>query len=202
MILDKIVTSAPSDRRSGENQKARPKTYLATITSVVMAALLVTGCTEGTENQQSGSAGFVGPGSQQVDANNAMSLFKTVCIETLPQFAKAPSRIAAYPFRQSPQTGTYFHTDLDLSFKLGKMRGSGKKFCSMVFTSKEKADKLSLLMSLSAATGSSTKNPSIGIDPQNGASSIVLTNGAQFSFIPTGRQGGQTYYRALLVAAK
>lgn len=75
----------------------------------------------------------VGPGPDPAPPAEAARIFAGVCAATLPDFRAAPAAIAALPLRQNPQTGTWYHRQLDLSVKLHRL--NGENVCSVVFSS-------------------------------------------------------------------
>ena len=155
-------------------------------------AILVAGCME-TQPTTAVSRGDVRPGTHQVDGIIASGLFGQICVETSPKFSRTRSVIAALPFMQHPETGTYYHQNLDLSVKL--TNGANDSTCSMVFASKDSPMQLSIIMSVAAGS------PSIGIDPSGHSSSTTLPNGAQMRFLSVGRTAGKNYYTAAINAA-
>ena len=158
----------------------------------LIAALGLAACVPGGATAPSGQAATSGdsgvnPGAEMADGISAMLIFTRVCLDTQPHFKKAPAVLADLPFRQRPETGTYYHQNLDLSVKLVGGR------CSMVFTSADDPTQLGILMS--AASG----NGQMSIDPNTGAASTVTKNGARLEFEPIGRSKGRNWYRAVLI---
>lgn len=135
----------------------------------------------------------LGPGAQEVDGLIAATMFRRVCVDTAPSFARARSEIAAMPFVQHPETGTYYHRNLNLSFKL---LDSGPKRCSIVFGSNESAGQLAIFMA------TSTGSQNIAIDPSTNTSTAQLPNGAQFGFEKTSRYQNTNYYNAFIQARR
>ena len=72
-----------------------------------------------------------GPGAELVPASQATKLFTQVCARTEPSFSAAPARLGG-AYAQNVSTGTYFHQQLNLSFKIN---ANGQNGCSMVFRS-------------------------------------------------------------------
>jgi len=130
-----------------------------------------------------------GPGPDDADGLMSAMMFGRVCVDTAPSMARARQEIASLPFVQHPETGTYYHTNVNLSFKLGT---GGDRSCSMVFGTREEAGGLAILFA--ATTGAS----SIELDPDRGSAAANLPNGGRFSFRPGTRHGGLTFYNAYI----
>lgn len=133
------------------------------------------------------------PGPYQVDGMGAGMIFARVCAETAPSFRNAPTVMADMPFRQHPETGTYFHQNFDLSIKLMP------KSCSMVFTSTEDAAEIGLFVATSVAV-SQPGQPAVDIDPDTGATATKGPHGTRLEFVPMGNSNGRNFYRAVLIA--
>ncbi len=166
------------------------------------AALALSACTQTTQLPETpdpaARSQSVGPGPGLVQGAQASTMFKQICVDTLPRFAGAKKSIGALPFRKHPKTGTYFHTDLDLSIKIGKFAGSSQNRCSMVFASRDDPTQLALFMSLGVKSSAASGNVPIGVDAKAGAAGMNLSGGAKFTFAPTGRSDGRNYYRAVI----
>ncbi len=107
------------------------------------AVLVLAACVE-----QTASSGDVGPGPELADPVIASMMFSDVCVDTAPSFAGAPRVLQSLPFRQHPETGTYYHTNLNLSFKV--FSDGGRRICSIVFATDEAPGPTTLIL---AATG-------------------------------------------------
>ncbi len=102
-------------------------------------ALGMAGCDapQGSSASASAVAGKVpvsrsaGPGAGDVSVAEGSALLQRVCVETLPDFRSAPARLAQLPFVQNAVTKTYFHRQLNLSFKISPGR------CSMVMAGRD-----------------------------------------------------------------
>lgn len=77
------------------------------------------------------SAPDADPGEQLPTAAAAGTLFANVCLATAPSFVAAPLALLTEPFTQNSTTGTYYHDNLNLSFKL--IDEGGRLRCSLVF---------------------------------------------------------------------
>ena len=156
----------------------------------LLAGAVLSGCVENTSNmaEKSGPVA-VGPGSLNVDLVTAVSMFKKVCVKNAPHFANSPKVLASLPFQQSPSTGTYFHKELNMSFKVRGAKGS--KVCSMVFVSKVPATQLAI--SFGASTSA---DGNIGVDPDGGASKAKGPSGTTMTFKSQGSAKGRASYFA------
>lgn len=134
--------------------------------------------------------GPVDVGSTPLSLSQAATFWTNICVETQPTFRAAPEALAARGFVQNPSTGTYFHQQLDLSFKL---IGTGRDtLCSMVFVSIETPSVLGITL----ASGS-TAGGEIGIDRASGATTTNTRTG-EMLFRPGTVQDGKTFYRAVM----
>lgn len=160
-----------------------------------LAALSMSACVPSTENAASTgqTTGPVEPGAEQADGLLAMAMFSDICIKTSPSFRGAPAALAKLPFRQHPETGTYYHRNVDLSVKLMPKR------CSMVFTSKDDPGQLGMIAGTTTAMADQDTG-SMGLDPDTGAASTIARNGTLIEFTPTGRQHGRSWYRIVAIA--
>lgn len=164
--------------------------------TAVVAMLAVGACTPTVDSPAVNGAvatGPVGPGSEQADGLSAMALFSDVCIKTSPSFRGAPAALKKLPFRQHPDTGTYYHQNLDLSIKLMPKR------CSMVFTSRDNANSLGIIAGTTAAMADQDTGE-MALDPTSGAASTVAKNGTKVEFAPMGRDHGRNWYRIVAIA--
>ncbi|MGL5009606.1 MAG: hypothetical protein ACRC6I_06955 [Paracoccaceae bacterium] len=130
----------------------------------LLAALALSACV-GSGKPTPNTFTDIGPGAAAADAATASLLFARICADTAPSLSAARSELAALPFRQAPDTGTYFHTQLDLSFKL-RTEG-GQNICSMVFGTTDDPQSAALL--LAAAGSGSQANIRIAPPTQRGA---------------------------------
>lgn len=77
----------------------------------------------------------VGPGAQSPDPAVVPGLFRTICLDTLPDFANAESQMLnSGLFLRNERTGTIYHQTLNFSGKV-LTADSGKLQCSVVFYS-------------------------------------------------------------------
>ncbi len=118
----------------------------------------------------------VGPGNSLVDAVTAGSMFAIVCAETAPSFANAPAELASLPFVRHPETGTYYHHNLNLSIKLMP------KACSMVFASNEDASVIGLILASGVSGQSGSKSNEIAVNPDSGNASANGPGGTKMRF--------------------
>lgn len=155
-------------------------------------AAVLAGCVQPTSAVAPAVDSGVGPGSASVDEMDASMIFSKVCGDTAPSFRKAPSVMKGMAFRQRPETGTYYHQNLDLSIKLFPKR------CSMVFGSK--SDPLQLGLMLAAAAGVNSGSNEVSVDPDSGASATKGPKGTSFRFEPGPLHDQYPMYRAVLIA--
>jgi len=135
----------------------------------------------------------VSPGSTPVDATTAAILFKKVCVENYPDTAKTDAAIKSMPFAQNLVTGTHYHRNFDLSFKVN---GGGEPMCSMIFSSRDKAFLLAVAMASTASiSGEATFHPDTGDGHADGP------NGSVFRFRAATKNGRKKYYHAVLIPA-
>ena len=148
--------------------------------------LALTGCVENTSTASKAAEGAeVQPGPANVDMVSAVSLFDRVCAKTAPRFSGAPKALASLPVRQHPDTGTFYHQNLNLSFKVTVGRG-----CSMVFVSKERPGTLALAF---GSTLSSDGN--VSMDPSTNNSFAKGPAGTEMNFITRKSAGrGARYF--------
>ena len=127
------------------------------IKSAVAAALILAACPLPAAAQQAP----VEPGPNAVDPLDAAVLFQQVCTASAPDFTGVPKVLSALPFQQHPETGTFYHRDLDLSFKVQDR--DGEMQCSMVFGTEmlDSSDTLALTLA-----GSGAPMETIVTDPQ------------------------------------
>ncbi len=135
----------------------------------------------------------VGPGPSSVPGTEAVQMFMRICAATLPVFRGAEQVIAGYPLRQHPDTGTYFHTDLDLSVKLHVLDGDA--VCSLVFSSPDSEQAL-VRAFVDSVTGLYSQPAQV--EQAGGATIAYLPGGAVFEFTA----GDSGLYRALMAAGE
>ncbi len=155
---------------------------------------LLSACDE-TSTTATSTPTAVGPGPYAVNVIDAAVMFGRVCAQSYPSLSKARAAVLELPFVQDPRTGTYFHQNLDLSFKLTD--SSGAKFCSMVFGSKEKD---STLVGITVATSVPTfikgASDSLVVGETDGSVTVRVSNSSNFFVQPTIRSNGRNYYAA------
>jgi len=95
------------------------------IAGVLLVALAACQITTGET-----SVGLVEPGDKSPDTISAGSLYKQICTDTAPSFRGAVSELESLPFVQHPETGTYYHQNLNLSIKL--IETDSFRQCSML----------------------------------------------------------------------
>lgn len=128
------------------------------------------------------------PGPTLVGVSQAVKYFGDVCVDNAPGFANAPAALAAPTFAQNPATTTYFHRQLNMSFKLIRERGG--LTCSMVFVSGADAEDLGLALAFR-----SSRQGQIGADPETGIVAADGPGGTAMAFFPL---DNSNYYRAVL----
>jgi hypothetical protein len=166
----------------------------------LIAFFALTACEEATsssDNVGQSQTAEIGPGDEPAEGVLASTLFSDVCVKTAPSFKSAPQVLQALPFQQHPETGTYYHQDLNFSVKLHEINDT--RTCSMVFASPDEKDQLALLFSLSVAAN--TGKPNVSVDPNTATSSTDGPGGTKFTFFPAGKAGGLQYFRAALTAS-
>lgn len=159
--------------------------------SLCLAAVALAGCVASAPAENGGVSSRdsgVGPGSDPVDEVSAGMIFSSVCGDTAPSFRKAPAAMAKMPFRQRPETGTYYHQNLDLSVKLMPKR------CSMVFGSRADAGQLAILLT------AASKSTEVVIDPNTNAARGKGPKGTRVEFDPMNMRDLSPMYRAVLIA--
>jgi len=109
------------------------------ITIVLTGATLLAGCVDAAKPVSPPTGSIlvdpsVGPGPSPATPKQAGVLFAQICIATLPNFEGAAAKLSAPPFKQNSTTGTYYHQQINLSFKL--MKEDGKPVCSLVYGAK------------------------------------------------------------------
>ncbi len=155
---------------------------LPALASLFLSALVpLSACAEtgGSPMVPAAAASNVGPGPNEPDSAMAMGLFRQVCLDTGVDLAKARKVVEAGPYRQNSGTGTYYHSSLDLSFRL-RPEG-GKPVCSMVIGTSESPSSIALL---AAATG------------QSAPKGVEVSVGGSQSF------GGRNYIRIFAIGQK
>lgn len=149
---------------------------------VLVACFALAGCV--APQGVAPTSGEVGPGSARVDAMDAAFIFSDVCVKTAPGFAKAPAAMQSMPFAQHPETGTYYHKNLDLSIKLMPKR------CSMVFRSGDDT------MMVGIAMSGAVPAPEIALDPITDGTTAKGPKGTTLTVSPV----GNGMFRAVLIA--
>ena len=83
------------------------------------------------------TAQSVDPGTlPAVPADRAVALFAAICGDSLPNFDSATDRMSANGITDAAQTGTFYSSRENLSFKITDGPGAGKT-CSMVFATQD-----------------------------------------------------------------
>jgi hypothetical protein len=113
------------------------------------------------------ASGPVEPGTDKISGVDAAIMFSQICLDTKAQPAKAKAVLAELPFRQHPQTGTYFHQNLNMSVKL--MADGGKPVCSMVVATTSDP-------TLSITTAASAANLTAAVRAVNGPDGVKYTH--------------------------
>jgi hypothetical protein len=129
----------------------------------------------------------VKPGPTAVSLVDATMMFDRVCVSHYPDLKASEAEIRKMPFRQA-STGTWFHQQLDLSFKLIPER----RACSLVFGSRE--DPMQLALALAAQA---TRNQQVGF-ALTGQTMTKGPAGSTFEFSPTSRGSNRSYFHAVL----
>ncbi|MBW6418993.1 hypothetical protein [Celeribacter sp. PS-C1] len=156
-------------------------------------AFSLTACVDGTTSPT--TSGPVAPSSKSVDLTGAVTLFQSVCLDGAASPAKAKAAIDGLPMRQHPETGTYYHNSLNLSFKL--IQDDGVSTCSMVFASRDPAGQLAIAFSAAAQSDSSIK-----VDVASGYAEANGPKGTKFTFRPVPISGDVPLYNARLTSGK
>ena len=164
---------------------------------LLLAVPMALAACEDVPSSTGGSAGAVGPGPHQVDGTVASIMFSQICAQTYPNIEAARAEIVKLPFTQHPQTGTYYHRALDLSFKLTK--SSDRQSCSMVFaTTNRYQGALGILVSAGVGSAGIATENKIGLDPATGATVMKLKQNGTFAFRATSSTGSRVYYNAII----
>lgn len=111
------------------------------------------------------------PGSQPVQVSRAVSVFNDVCGASLPNFNRAPQRMARHGLTNRAATGTVFSPKENMSVKVLPGPGIGKT-CSLVFAST--APPPAALKTLQAAYGPLVSSPLGLAAPYPGRRTVVL----------------------------
>ena len=119
------------------------------LTILAACAAVLAGCEE-TNTVSSNPTSTVGPGTRSVSAIDAGILYNRVCAEHAPNFSGTPAELATLPFRQNPETRTYYHTALNMSFKL--IETAEYRQCSMVIGARSYKNSDAIII-LAAASG-------------------------------------------------
>jgi hypothetical protein len=131
-------------------------------------------------------------GTAPLDAQTAAKFFSAVCLDTVPGFGNAGAALQANGFAPNPETGTYYHPRLDLSFHV-------EGGCSMVFGSDATPGEIGLAFAM--ATAAAAGSGEIGLDPVSGATTVPGPAGTLMRVEPFTAPSGQSYFRALLAPA-
>lgn len=203
MTIKNPYISIPFNNQNGSGRKRG----LRLLSVFAMAAFTLAGCMESQQQNSpiattgSGDEQVVAvltdpaseavlPGSKAADWDEALGIFESVCVKTYPNMTAAKAAVSKLPFAVNPQTGTYYHKNLDLSIKLFEGR---PKACSLVFGSRQ--DFLEVAIPFAAITGSGA-NIEIFETPR----SAVTTgpNNSTFVIQPFGNDPKRNYYNAVL----
>lgn len=164
----------------------------------ILAAALLTACSPLVHEVQL-DTGDIRAGETLIAKETATRLFQDVCIKTAPRFHAAPSNAASHGFRVSPETGTYYDSQRNVSFRI---QTQGRPVCSMVFGSHDRPQLLAVY--LAAATHPVAQHPKqtsrIGVDPFFGRTQVKLRHGQIMTFNPRVKDNGIQYYRAAITA--
>ncbi len=87
-------------------------------------------------------------GTGEPDMLTTGLLFQSVCGETLPRFRRAERILENRGFVRNPDTGTYYHQSINLSFRIGTANGS--PVCSMVAIGRSIDDTMPLSIAVAA----------------------------------------------------
>jgi len=144
----------------------------------------------------------VGVGPELVAPMQAAEMFKTVCVDTLPDFKKLPAVLSELGFVPA-ETGTFFNNTDDLSFKV-QAHELGP-LCTMVFGGDPVSDPFDVTILLAAVALDADKNEKseTGIEILEDGVSVraLLVDGS--SFVATHFVHGEPpaiFYRAGLLA--
>ena len=87
----------------------------------------------------------VGPGSQTPDPTTIPGLFRTICLDTLPDFAGSESRmLASGLFLLNESSGIIYHQTLNFSAKI--QENEGRIQCSVVFYSDQPTETVGTIL--------------------------------------------------------
>lgn len=131
-------------------------------------------------------------GEAPLPSRTAAKFFDAVCLRNAPGFGGAAAALAANGFAPNPETGTYYHPTLNLSFHV-------EDRCSMVFASDAPATEIGLAFgaATNAATGTAGE---VTLDPVSGAASAPGPASTRMTVEPFAAPSGEPYFRALLGA--
>ncbi len=138
----------------------------------------------------------VGPGKGKVDAIFGSLMFSDICAKTLPRFRSAPSVLAKMRFKQSPETGTYFHQSLDMSVKLFEQ--NGRQVCSMVFSSREEPMLLAMMFGTSVISATNSDN-ALTLGDGDDIVSVALPRGAKFRLLRQVIKGRKLFHAYIIL---
>lgn len=114
----------------------------------------------------------IGPGSAPISAADAANLFGGICAKNHADHAKAKAAAEEQSFVPSPETGTYYDSRRDVSFKFLPDE-DGKAICSMVFGSQDEAQSVVLFPVMAAGV------ENVSFDPDDLIAMGTLPVGAQ-----------------------
>lgn len=137
-------------------------------------------------------------GPSQVDAVLVLFEFKAACVDTLPDYTGAESKLGS-KFRQHPDTGTLYHSELDLSVRF--LENDTHQRCSMVFSSTDDAMPMAIMLG-GIVDPEGKSGDTLQIDPESGEAVRVFPNDVVFEFNLGTHDGQRQYYRAVITARK
>ena len=161
------------------------------------AALGLSGCDEtvagsaGSTPQRVADAGKLQPAPTKaaVTTDQAMTLFKDLCVQSYPSKARFAAAAQRQGFAQNA-SGDWYHPKLDAS---ARWAGGDGGTCGMLIGSRQGALEVGTGIAIVA-----TRDGQIGADA---ASGVLITKGpagSKFSFVPVGKTG--RYYFAVALS--
>ncbi len=130
-------------------------------------------------------------GTQPLSSRDASKFFHAVCLRAAPGFGQSAATLAANGLVPNPETGTFYHPELNLSFQVRDGR------CSMVFASEAEATEMALAFAAATALASGP-DAVIQLDPTSGRAELPGPAGTRMMVEPFTANSGQSYFRALL----
>ncbi len=121
--------------------------------------------------------------------DTAVKFFEAVCLRTAPSFRGARAVLEADRLARNPETGTYYHPTLDLSFHV-------EGDCSMVFSSDDDTNVIGF--AFAGATLAASGGSDMGVDPDAGTTQARGPDGTFMTVGPFRAPDGSVYLRALL----